>query len=282
MANANVATALGENEEPTTRRTQPSDSLPETSFRQDKFDALAKVVIEIAAHCKAAKAAGSTQRAEKATFTEKVGAKLEAIKSFRAMFPVPGSTTKRVCEGTPMDWSHFCERYFGVSKQWVNKLIAKYDAANGSKPVIEKKKPSTKAQLDKALDRIKTLEAARSSAAALSWVDPLDATRRYLGRYKDPGQITAWLEDLLSRLFPQADEEALNRGLEAIHKALAAPKPNGAAVLAEARRREEAKATTPKRNRLDEGTEAVAAVYGYVTRNGKPVNEPAVAQAVAV
>lgn len=95
----------------------------ETVSSSADFEELVDAVIRIAEKCAENKKEKDEFRARERTFSQYFRENLDLIVELRSKFPPPGSCKKIEIKGKMMNWSEFCDEYFGVSTQWVAEQV---------------------------------------------------------------------------------------------------------------------------------------------------------------
>jgi hypothetical protein len=95
----------------------------ETVSSSTDFEELVDAVICIAEKCAENRKEKDEFRAREKTFSQYFRENLDLIVELRSKFPPPGSCKKIEIKGKLMNWSEFCDEYFGVSTQWVAEQV---------------------------------------------------------------------------------------------------------------------------------------------------------------
>ena len=122
----------------------------ETLSSSTDFEDLVDAVIRIAEECAKNKKEKDEFRTREKTFSQYFRENLDLIVELRSKFPPPGSSKKIEIKGKMMNWSAFCDEYFGVSTQWVAEQVrgVKYRAAEDEELTPEVPEDATTGDLE--------------------------------------------------------------------------------------------------------------------------------------
>lgn len=87
------------------------------------FEELVDAVIRVADRCKEFKREEDAFIKSGETFKAYFRDNLDLILELRDEFPAPGSHKKVKIKGKPLSWRDFCDKYFGVTTNWVAEQI---------------------------------------------------------------------------------------------------------------------------------------------------------------
>ncbi len=122
----------------------------ETVSSSTYFEELVDAVIRVADKCAENKKDKDEFAVRQTTFSQYFRENLDLIVELRSKFPPPGSCKKIEIKGKMINWSEFCDEYFGVSTQWVAEQVrgVKYRAAEDEQPTPEVPEGATTGYLE--------------------------------------------------------------------------------------------------------------------------------------